>query len=164
MPLIKSVNQGATFAVIDSMNSFNNGTHVDFHELEFSIFNANKLYAVNDGGVYVSHDIGETWTSLNNGMNITQYYEMGSSNLNPDLMMGGAQDNGPHLFNGEDWYALIYADGMDCSFDKADENTAYASAQYGAVYRSNDGGVTFPQFITPAGFIGDWITLTLPIH
>lgn len=158
VPLIKSVNEGATFAIIDSMDSYNNGLHVDFHEMEFSIFNSNTLYAVNDGGVYVSHDIGETWTSLNNGMNVTQYYKMSSSDLNPDLVMGGAQDNGPQLFNGEDWYVLIYADGMSCSFDKADENTAYASTQNGAVYRSNDGGVTFPQFITPDGFIGDWIT------
>ncbi len=158
VPLIKSINKGATFALIDSMNSFNNGIHVDFHELEFSLFNPNTLYAVNDGGVYVSHDIGETWTSLNNGMNVTQYYKLSSSFLNPDLLMGGAQDNGPQLFDGQNWYVLIYADGMVCSFDKADENISYASAQNGDIYRSNDGGITFPKWITPNGFQGAWVT------
>ncbi|MBL0340056.1 MAG: hypothetical protein IPP71_03550 [Bacteroidetes bacterium] len=166
VPLVKSVNKGLNFAVIDSMDSYNNGLHVDFHELEFSIFNSNTLYAVNDGGVYVSHDIGETWTSLNNGMNVTQYYKLSSSNLNPEMILAGAQDNGPHLFNGQNWNVLIYADGMDCSFDKADENTAYASIQNGFVYKSIDGGITYPNLITPAGFYGDWETphLANPIN
>jgi len=158
VPLIKSMNKGAAFAVIDSMNSFINGIHVDFHELEFSLFNTNTLYAVNDGGIYVSHDIGETWTSLNNGMNVTQYYKLSSSFLNPDLLMGGAQDNGPQLFDGQNWFVLLEADGMSCSFDKADENIAYASSQDGYVYRSNDGGISFPKLISPGGFQGAWVT------
>ncbi len=156
VPLIKSINKGATFAIIDSMDSYNNGLHVDFHELEFSIFNSNNLYAINDGGVYVSHDIGETWTSLNHGLNVTQYYKMSSSYLNPDLILAGAQDNSNHLFDGVNWTLVTGADGLDCSFDKGDENTAYASIQNGFLYRSSDGGHTFPNLITPAGFIGDW--------
>ncbi len=156
VPLIKSVNKGVTFAIVDSMNSYNYGLHVDFHELEFSVFNPNTIYAVNDGGVYVSHDAGESWISLNNGLNVTQYYKVSSSNLNPNLIIAGAQDNGPQFFDSQNWTVLLFADGLDCSFDKTDENTAYASTQNGFVYRSDDGGITFPFLITPQGFTGDW--------
>jgi len=164
--LIKSMDKGATFAIIDSMHSYTHGVHVDFHDLQFSLFNTNTIYATNDGGVYVSHDIGETWTSLNNGLNITEYYKIGSSFLNPDLILGGSQDNSSHLFNGEHWMRVLGSDGMYCSFDKADENIAYASAQDGAIFRSNDGGILFSKSIVPPGFTGDWVTphLANPLH
>jgi photosystem II stability/assembly factor-like uncharacterized protein len=157
--LIKSTNKGTTFSYVDSFSMTTSfPLHVDFHELEYSIFDSHKLYAANDGGIYVSYDDGESWTSLNNGLNVTQYYKMNSSNLNPNLILAGAQDNNTHLMDDQQWTIVLGGDGLDCSFDKGDENTAYASYQSGNVFRSSDGGKVFSKYITPPNFIGDWET------
>ncbi|WP_164723506.1 hypothetical protein, partial [Tenacibaculum discolor] len=51
-------------------------------------------------GVYFSPNLGLTTTSRNNGLNITQFYDMGvapSSVFNGDYFIAGAQDNGTQL-------------------------------------------------------------------
>lgn len=154
--LVKTTNTSKTYVKVDSIESPTKGIHVDFHSLQFSIFNPSTIYAANDGGIYVSHDVGETWNSLNNGLNITQYYKLNTSNLKPNSIIAGAQDNSTHLFDGTNWFTVNAADGLDCSFDQGDEQVVYAAIQYGYLYRSDDGGATFYNLITPTEFQGDW--------
>ena len=154
--LYKSVNQGFNFTAVDSIDDVVTGIHVDFHSMQFANGNSNKLYATSDGGVYVSYDIGETWTSLNNGINVTQYYKMSSSNLNPEHILAGAQDNSTHFYDGLGWTVVTCCDGMDPGFDKTNEQIAYATTQNGNFMRSLDSGRSFSVPITPPGLNGNW--------
>jgi len=129
--------------------------HADNHALTF-FPNSNISYlSGNDGGLFKTTNSGSAWTDLSNGLAIKQYYRISSSEINPDLYYGGAQDNGTdQLFNNV-WTQVYGADGMDCMTDYNDENTAYVSSQYGNFSITTDGGLTFTG-ISPGS--GDWVT------
>ncbi len=60
-------------------------THADIHALEVL---GGKLYCASDGGLYVSEDDGEEWTDLSAGLDITQFYRLGGSEMQSDLDHG----------------------------------------------------------------------------
>ena len=92
--------------------------HPDFHAVAFP-GPANTFYAGNDGGVYLTSNLGGTgtasdWTNENATLSITQFYA-GSS---PDLthVIGGSQDNGtagivPGGPAAPAWASLLTSDG-----------------------------------------------------
>jgi photosystem II stability/assembly factor-like uncharacterized protein len=132
--------------------------HVDYHQLVYAPSNPSYLYIGCDGGIYKSTDGGSTATSLNNGLETLQFYRIASSPFDSLVVMGGMQDNGNALTRdgGITWNVVTGADGMECFFDYADSTIAYASIQYGAFYKSNNGGATFNYFISCG--TGCWIT------
>ena len=81
---------------------------------------------------------------------------MSSSFLSPEKILAGAQDNQTHYYNGSGWTAVTCCDGLDCSFDKTNENIAYATTQNGLLSRSNDGGLSFSSSITPPTLDPTW--------
>ncbi|MFD0992632.1 PA domain-containing protein [Tenacibaculum geojense] len=75
--------------------------HADQHIAAFGNFNSNKMIFGNDGGVYYTSNLGTSTLPRNNGLNITQFYDMGvapTSSFNGDYFIAGAQDNGTQLF------------------------------------------------------------------
>ena len=58
---------------------------------------------------------------------------------------------------GDSWEVVLAGDGMECFFDYENPEIAFASQQYGRIFRSFDGGQNFgfSQF-TYIG--GDWVT------
>ena len=77
--------------------------HADHHCLIFRP-GSNELYAGCDGGVYKSSNggVNNSWVSRNQGLAITQYYKIGTTDSDPSLTIAGAQDNGTHL-NDNGW-------------------------------------------------------------
>jgi len=75
--------------------------HPDQHGLVFLPSNPNKVYSVNDGGVFISDDINDAevqYRSLNNGFVTSQFYTGHVSQFpEDDFVFGGAQDNGTLL-------------------------------------------------------------------
>jgi photosystem II stability/assembly factor-like uncharacterized protein len=129
--------------------------HVDNHVLKFAPGSSSILFSGNDGGLFKSTDSGATWSSLNKGLAITQFYRIGISRTNPDVMIAGAQDNGNMKFASGSFSNITNADGMQGFIDWSDSNVIYAAIQYGGFYRSTDGGVTFTNVNTPAS--GAWV-------
>ena len=130
-------------------------THADIHALEVL---DGKLFCASDGGLYVSEDDGEEWSDLSAGLDITQFYRLGGSEMQSDLIMAGAQDNGSNRFLSEEWTHVFGADGMEAAVDPSDPFTVYASYQQGGLMRSYDRGVNWDFIGDEVPDDGPWVT------
>ena len=129
--------------------------HLDNHALRFLPSSGTTILAGNDGGLFKNTDSGSTWTSLNKGLAITQFYGVGSSKTTK-IMELGAQDNGHMKYDAGTWTSITNADGMRGFIDWNNAGNIYASIQNGKLYRSTDGGANFVGINTPCG--GNWVT------
>jgi photosystem II stability/assembly factor-like uncharacterized protein len=130
--------------------------HADHHTLYFEP-GTTKLFVGNDGGIYSSTNNGTTWNWLGNGLEITQFYRLGTSASNSNKLIAGAQDNGTKLMNGGAWSDVYGGDGMEAAIDPGNENIIYACSQNGGLGRSVNGGSNFAS-IRPTTADGSWIT------
>ncbi|MEO7084010.1 MAG: dockerin type I domain-containing protein [Gemmatimonadaceae bacterium] len=122
----RSSDGGATFTPMG------NEIHVDWHSIVVDPINPDILYAGTDGGVFVSTDAGETWTSRNAGLTITQYYPGVSINPQGTMITGGTQDNGTEIFSGSPyWDGLLSGDGGYTAINYKDPTIMWAETQWG---------------------------------
>jgi hypothetical protein len=140
----------------------------DHHAVAFSSTNSLIVYVGNDHGVrkgsYTSLEDG-TWAKAHNGLILTHYNGLGSSGIGPNVIGGGAQDNGTHrTIGGLTWELLRGGDGGAFLYDPDDpytmcyvESYALGHADNGDVYRTTDGGATTAQADT-TGFKGPFVT------
>jgi len=146
----KTTDGGATWTSVPTAG------HVDNHTIKFKPGSNTEVYSGNDGGLFVSKDGGTTWSSLNKGLAITQFYGLGVARTNPSIIIAGAQDNGNMKSTSGTFTNITNADGMKCFVDWSNASVLYASIQNGSLYRSTDGGATFTDVSTPAS--GAWTT------
>ena len=117
----------------------NNGIHVDQHA---SVWAGSRLIMGNDGGVWSTITDGTgPWTTHNNTLATTQYYE-GAVSADGSIMIGGSQDNGTHKRSGSNAWPLIFGgDGAGTAISTL-SNLA-VSSQNQNVARSTNGGASF---------------------
>jgi photosystem II stability/assembly factor-like uncharacterized protein len=124
-----------------------------------------RVYFVNDGGVYATDNANATiaasgaaqgvcqpdaslitFRSLNHGFTATQFYH-GVATPDGRTWFGGAQDNGTprgtDLSGGDGWHSIFPGDGGYTAVDPLHPATIYASYQYASIGRSDDGGQTW---------------------
>ena len=135
----------------------NEYVHADHHTLVFSPYN-NILYSGNDGGIYRTRNMGQSWIDMSDGLQILQTYRITNSVNNPNINLAGNQDNGTFMRNNSQWHRIMGGDGMECYLDHLNENIIYVSLQRGGLRRSIDGGYTFNSIKPNSGFDGAWIT------
>ncbi len=136
--------------------------HADKHAHAFQP-GTNVFFQGNDGGIYKTTDGGTAWTDLTNGMVISQIYRLGVSQTDANTVINGLQDNGSKLLQSGTWKDATGGDGMECIVDYSTTQYMYATYTQGKIYRSTDGGNTFPTpYITsniPGGQpTGAWVT------
>jgi len=156
-----SLNDGQSFNVITQWLG-NNGlplVHVDQRNIFTNPLQTDLIYICNDGGVY-SYDVtSDQFTNLSDGLQITQYYDIATSQSNSSVVSGGSQDNGSMYRDGsETWTDLApTGDGMITEIDPDNENLIYWEYQNGGMRRFNGSGNTN---ISPPGENGNgaWIT------
>lgn len=129
--------------------------HPDNHAFAFNPLNTATFYSGNDGGIFVTHDGGNNWTSLNDSLMISQIYRTTSSRQSPYIILCGLQDNSTYRFDGSGWTDNIGGDGEACAISPEDDNIQIGSYQYGNFYLSYDQGNTFNQLYIGSG-IGSW--------
>ena len=147
-------------------NTFGNDqiVHADKHSLDFHPLVPNTLYECNDGGVYKSSDGGETWMNLSQGLQISQFYSISSSQISEENITGGRQDNGSLAIIGDQEVALTGGDGMITHIDYAEEEYIYTSYVNGEIYRIFNEELTTISENIPAGQnegaspTGEWLT------
>jgi hypothetical protein len=121
----RSVDGGITFQPM-AIN-----VHVDWHVLVFDPSNPDILWAGTDGGVYLSTDAGDTWTSRNNGMSITQFYPGVSIHPQTTRVAGGTQDNGTHTYSGSlFWESYSGGDGGYTAINHQNPNIQWGETQW----------------------------------
>ncbi len=129
--------------------------HADNHEMKWA---GNKLYIGNDGGIGVTYDPEDAFYPANRGYNVTQFY--GIAFDRNGAVLGGAQDNGS-LYNDhqlstfKEFTQVTGGDGFQCEISFFNPEIMFTTVQYGAAYRSSDGGQTAEFFVPnplPAGY------------
>ncbi|MFC2131506.1 T9SS type A sorting domain-containing protein, partial [Bacteroidota bacterium] len=111
--------------------------HVDHHCGAFNPLNLNEIYIGNDGGVFRSKNLGDDFTNLNNGLEITQFYSLDLDQGVLNRTFGGTQDNGTlgNYNNNESWSNVYGGDGFQTVIDYEEPNTIYGEVYTdGSVY------------------------------
>jgi photosystem II stability/assembly factor-like uncharacterized protein len=116
--------------------------HGDLHALYISRSDPHFIYVGTDGGLYLSHDRGNTWKFIRN-LPLSQFYRVTIDNATPYNVYGGLQDNGswygpsksPGGINNSDWVNVGYGDGFNVACDPKDFNVLYWQYQGGQFKR-----------------------------
>lgn len=139
-PLYVSEDGGRTFR-----NLVRSDVHVDHHVLWVNPDDPEHLMVGNDGGVYTSHDRGESWRWHPN-LPVMQLYTAGFDMQEPFYhVYGGTQDNGSwggpvgtryrDGVSNADWSFTVGGDGFFSRVDPTDADIVYAESQYGVLQR-----------------------------
>ena len=133
------------YGASDGAYSFNLGedwrritnVHADIHSAITDPDDEDDILLTSDGGIDRLEKLGTTMaaTSLNNGINITQFYT-GAVFSNDDVV-GGTQDNGTWFGSrfDQEFIKVYGADGAGCAVNPLDSNEVYVSYQNGNVFR-----------------------------
>ncbi|HVF40077.1 MAG TPA: hypothetical protein VM939_09255 [Gemmatimonadaceae bacterium] len=128
-----------------TMRNVMTSTHVDHHAMWIDPTDSDHFVIGNDGGVYITHDRGETADFVSN-LPIAQYYAIGLDMRTPFYYVyGGLQDNnslaGPSQtrnrqgITNHDWYFTVGGDGFYSAVDPTDHNVVYSEYQNGGIVR-----------------------------
>jgi len=134
--------------------------HADVDILEFI---GSTLYVGSDGGIFLAENTttvsSNYYRDITSGLGIRQFYKIGVSHSDPEIVTGGAQDNGTSVYdttaNWKDW---LGADGMESFVDKDDNTILYGTSQSGSLYKSTNTGTSYFGLSEPDGKSGNWIT------
>lgn len=148
--MMKSTNGGKSWSQVtywDQSYGFP-VVHADHHALVFDKNNANTLYGGNDGGVYKTTNGGASWTTLNNGLEITQFYS-GAVYKSGATYHGGTQDNGHLKYSGSGiiWTTVAGGDGGYSAQDQSNSSVMYEEYVYLEMSKSTDGGAKWDSCI-----------------
>ncbi|MFT7168954.1 MAG: photosystem II stability/assembly factor-like uncharacterized protein [Paracoccaceae bacterium] len=123
--------------------------HLDNCEMWIDPAHPERLILGNDGGIFVSHDRGQSWLHHNN-LAVGEFYDIAVDDQDPYQIYGGVQDDasvrGParEMRPGRpDSWKYVWLDpwsGGDGCYtvpDREDPNTVYFSSQHGGLRRQD---------------------------
>ncbi|OYT15964.1 MAG: hypothetical protein B7C24_10255 [Bacteroidetes bacterium 4572_77] len=111
-----------------------------------------------DGGIYFSNNDGSVFADKTNGMVISQMYKLGVSQLDPDEIITGLQDNGTKLLSAGNWDDVKGGDGMECIIDFTDVNIQYGTYVRGQISRTTNHWASSTAIEPASAGNGAWVT------
>lgn len=133
--------------------------HADHHAITF-IPGSSDFISAHDGGV---SRVGPTGIrDMSTGLDVGQVYQVGWTEMRPDLLISGWQDNGVNLLDREEHAQVGGADGFHCLIAPLGTDTLISTEYFGRAQRSMDGGWSWSPWIMNNGEgvheQGDWNT------
>ena len=119
--------------------------HVDHHSVFIHPQNPALILNGNDGGVNLSIGLNPIISDYLNGINNFQFYTCEIDPVSPNIIYGGAQDNGTNRIksDGSGWERIYGGDGFRVQIDPNDNARIYCESQYGNIVVSSNGGQGF---------------------
>jgi photosystem II stability/assembly factor-like uncharacterized protein len=144
----RSTDSGNSFSDVAAIGGPQPGAHSDHHFFAADPVSANVIYTLNDGSIYRSADRGAagTFQWVGHGLRNGEYYDHALAATDPDLVIGGTQDNGTlkHGPGSDVWRMVLGGDGATVAVDPTDSDVLYAMNQYASsIARSTNGGGGF---------------------
>jgi photosystem II stability/assembly factor-like uncharacterized protein len=134
----RSEDGGETFETIS------NGVHSDFHALWIDPADPRHLLTGTDGGVFVSHDRGDSWRMFDN-LPVGQFYHVSVDMEIPFNVYGGMQDNGSWRgpsdnwdgqgIRNSQWREVAFGDGFNTIVAPDSPDLGYGMSQGGNLQR-----------------------------
>ena len=137
---------GTAFTAHDSQ------THADTHAIKIAVSNSSIVYRGDDGGIWKSTDGGDTFAPLNNTtFRATQFQSIAVHPTDPDISIGGTQDNGTELLStGPTW---LHSDDGDGGFAMIDQSTP--TTMYHTYFNQAGVQIGYARSLTGGPF-GSW--------
>lgn len=154
--LMGSTDGGMNFVEIAAWantNPTDDYTHADLRTAE--CLNG-TFYVGTDGYLAKTDNNGQTWTRLNDGTAIREFYSAGVSQAHHNVFMAGSQDNGTSILNNNGWVEWNGGDGMEAIVQTLNPDWMMGSWQYGTRQVTTDGGQTRNGTGNPEAGNGDW--------
>jgi hypothetical protein len=133
----------------------NGHVHVDQHWLDYQP-NTNRLFVLNDGGIYYSADHGVNWENISGGLVINQPYRISNSQQVYNKIIMGQQDNGIVLWENDSIRFVGGGDGTDCLINPLDHNHQIKTSNSPNVWFTLDNWTTYHQFPAISDPYRDW--------
>ncbi len=147
--LWRSVDEGNSFTEISSYNQKN--THADVRQIQIlnpapNTIEDNILMGT-DGGVNIDGNSPiidkDDWINISGtDLIVTQFFDIANSSSHPNIIAGGAQDNGVYNGNNTGWNNAIIGDGGQTAINWSNNN-AYARGN-GSIFRYDVTSFSFP--------------------
>jgi PKD repeat protein/photosystem II stability/assembly factor-like uncharacterized protein len=142
----RSKDGGKTWEFFYDNTSENGSLHLDQLNWHFNPHN-DVLYACNDGGIYYLNS-DEKFVMITDGLPIAEVWEITQSKTVPNLVAGGTFHCGIKMnYNGQ-WLTPGGGDNAYILIDYQNPSYVYY-AQYDRIYKSTDGGFSFPTRLDP---------------
>lgn len=157
--LWRSLNGGVTWQDASTSPGGGGGLHADTHRIVFSRTASPILFTGNDGGMWRTAT-PETptiaWRQLNDTLSLTQFVSMALHPTDPNLVIGGTQDNGTNRYRGEiGWDHIADGDGGAVIIDQSNPFTMYHT--FFNVNNSEDSAQIGPRVSLQGGGFFTWI-------
>ncbi len=116
----------------DSTKSFkrkSNNLHADIRDIFFpDKTNPNVAFVATDGGVNKTIDGGTTWKNINGNLCLNQCYTLAISEIDTNLILTGAHDNGTYKLDAtQKWTHISGGDGGESLIDYSNPNNIFTT-------------------------------------
>ena len=160
----KSLNGGISFVPTSYWVpgvAANNNIGYNHADVDIMQFYGTTLYTGTDGGIFKATNTTDLnsnyYTDITEGLGIRQFYKIGVSQTDPVVISAGSQDNGTSFYTTtHGWRDWLGADGMETFIDKNNNNIMFGTTQFGYLYRSGNGGLSYNNINSNAP--GNWVT------
>lgn len=129
--------------------------HSDNHAFAFAPDDANQIWSVGDGGVYMSPSAGGSFQHRNRDLQTLEYISVSQHPQWETIMIGGTQDNGTHRYTGSPaWVLSAGGDGGFTAINPSLPTRMYHEYVSTTFYRSDSSGDSGSWVLKNSGISG----------